>query len=64
MEIQVNHCGGGGGLNHPPLILLVTWISKIGFCVPGNQQINANNMVNEGHRVVTKTYDTTNLFAI
>ena len=24
---------GGGG---------VTWISNIGFCVPGNQQINAN----------------------
>ena len=30
--------GGGGGL-------LVTWISNIVFCVPGNQQINAN-MVN------------------
>ena len=25
--------------------MLVTWISNIGFCVPGNQQINAN-MVN------------------
>ena len=34
-----------GGLN-PPLILLVTWISNIGFCVSGNQQINAN-MVND-----------------
>ena len=34
-----------GGLTPPPLILLVTWISNIGFCVPGNQQINAN-MVN------------------
>ena len=32
----------GGGVNPPPLILLVTWISNIGFCVPGNQQINAN----------------------
>ena len=29
----------------PPLFLLVTWISNIGFCEPGNQQINAN-MVN------------------
>ena len=42
--IQVNYWGG---LNPPPLILLVTWISNIGFCVPGNQQINAN-MVNQG----------------
>ena len=36
--IQVNYWGG----LTPPLILLVTWISNIGFCVPGNQQINAN----------------------
>ena len=28
--------------------MLVTWISNIGFCVPGNQQINAN-MVNWEH---------------
>ena len=34
-----------GGLNPPPLILLVAWISNIGFCVPGNRRINAN-MVN------------------
>ena len=33
--IQVNYWGGGGDLQ-------VTWISNIGFCVPGNQQINAN----------------------
>ena len=38
--IHVNYWGD------PPLILLVTWISNIGFCVPGNQQINAN-MVNK-----------------
>ena len=42
--IQVNYWGGG--VPHPPpLILLVTWISNIGFCVPRNQRINAN-MVN------------------
>ena len=38
---QVNYWGG----LTPPLIYLATWISSIGFCVPGNQQINAN-MVN------------------
>ena len=42
--IQVNNWGGPP-IKGPPLILLVTWISSIGFSVPGNQQINAN-MVN------------------
>ena len=46
--LHAKHCGGHSlipGLT-PPLILLVTWIPNIGFCVPGNQQINAN-MVND-----------------
>ena len=45
LKINIGNSGNQenywGGLS-PPLIYLATWISSIGFCVSGNQQINAN----------------------
>ena len=46
-EINVGGPGGLlGGLN-PPLILLVAWISSVGFCVPGNRRISADMVNND-----------------